>query len=455
VNRSRLRRSTAVTATVGAGIFALMAAQPALAAPTPAAAGDFTANGSATLARLDINAPATPLFPAGSGNLSLVRAENTVDSAHDQAVKAGASFIAGEALGHKAPDLPKNSVSQTAPADNAAPATSSLVDIPQNPLLWGSILPANAHARWNDSIACPTGPAEIATSQAKVADLKALTTAQAAELPIAVPGVADLPIGDDVTVVDLPDTLRSSTAQGFVAVDGQKGLGVASTASISVAKIILFKNTPAQTTIKVVSPPRLTATAAGSEGGSSVDYDAPILEIEAPGGQKHRIDAPGEEYEIGMKSLDSLPGGLESALQKAGAAAPAQLPALPALPAVAGESPYLAKLSLGKVTDVVEDANTAQGRLTMLRLDLLSPDGKTPLASLSLGDMRAQATAPDGGVVCNPSPSVLPTETTPGDGSGPVDTLPVTGSDVTLLVAGGGALLLLGRFAMVAAARRQ
>jgi hypothetical protein len=453
VNRSRLRRSTAVTATVGAGIFAVMAAQPALAAPTPAAAGDFTANGSATLARLDINTPATALFPAGSGNLSLVRAENTVDSQQDQAVKAGAAFVAGEVLGHKAPDLPKNSVSQVAPPDNAAPATSSLIDIPKNPLLWGKVLPASAHARWNDSIACPTGPAEIASSEAKVADLKALTT-EAAELPIAVPGVADLPIGDDITVVDLPDTLRSSTAQNFVAVDGQKGLGVASTASISVAKIVLFKNTPAETTVSVVSPPRLTATAAGAEGKSSVDYEAPLLKIKGPGGVEHELNAPGEEYEIGLKSLESLPGGLDSALQRAGASAPAALPALPALPALAGESPYLAKLSLGKVTDVVEDANTAQGRLTMLRLDVLSPDGVTPLASLSLGDMRAQATAPNGGVVCNPSPSVLPTETTPGDGEGP-DTLPVTGSDVTLLVAGGGALLLLGRFAMVATARRQ
>jgi hypothetical protein len=453
VNRSRLRRSTAVTATVGAGIFAVMAAQPAIAAPTPAAAGDFTANGSATLARLDVNTPATALFPAGSGNLSLVRAENTVDSTQDQAVKAGAAFIAGEAFGQKAPDLPKNSVSQVAPPDNVAPATSSLVEIPQNPLLWGSVLPANAHARWNDSIACPTGPVEIASSQAKVADLKALTS-QGATLPVAVPGVSDLPIGDDVTVVDLPDTLRSSTAQGLVKVDGQKGLGVASTASISVAKIVLFKNTPAQTTVSVVSPPRLTATAAGSEGASNVDYEAPVLKIEAPNGQTHQIDAPGEEYEIGMESLESLPGGLDSALQRAGSAAPAGLPSLPALPAIAGESPYLAKLSLGKVTDVVEEPGTAQGRLTMLRLDLLSPDGKTPLASLSLGDMRAQATAPAGGVVCNPSPSVLPTETTPGDGEGPAE-LPVTGSDVTLLVAGGGALLLLGRFAMVATARRQ
>jgi hypothetical protein len=452
VNRSRLRRSTAVTATVGAGIFAVMAAQPALAAPTPAAANDFSANGSATLARLDVNTPASALFPAGSGNLSLVRAENTVDSTQDQAVKAGAAFITGEAFGQKAPDMPKNSVSQTAPADNEAPATSSLVDIPQNPLLWGSILPANAHARWNDAIACPTGPAEIASSQAKVADLHALTT-EAAELPIAIPGAEALPIGGGVTVVDLPDTLRSSTAQGFVNVKGQQGLGVASTASISVAKIVLFKGTQAQTTVNVVSPPRLTATAAGTEGASSVDYDAPVLEIIDPTGKSHKIDAPGEEYEIGMKSLQQLPGGLDGALQKAGASAPSALPALPALPALAGESPYLAKLSLGKVTDLKEEANTAQGRLTMLRLDLLSPDGKTPLASLSLGDMRAQATAPDGGVTCNPSPSVLPTETTPG-GNTPPETLPVTGSDVTMLVAGGGLLLLLGRFAMVASARR-
>jgi hypothetical protein len=431
-----------------------MAAQPALAAPTPAAAGDFTANGSATLARLDVNTPATALFPAGSGNLSLVHAENSVDSTQDQAAKAGAAFITGEAFGQKAPDLPKNSVSQVAPPDNATAATSSLVDIPPNPLLWGHVLPATAHARWNDSIACPTGPGEITSSEAKVADLKALTTA-GAELPVPVPAIGALPIGNAVTVVDLPDTLRSSTAQGFVAVDGQQGLGVASTSSVSVAKIVLFEGTPAETTVKVVHAPRLTATAAGTEGKSKVDYEAPVLEIDAPNNQTHRIDAPGQSYEIGMSSLKSLPGGLDSALQKVGAAAPSGLPTLPALPAIVGESPYLAKLSLGKVTDVVEKSGEAQGHLTMLRLDLLSPDGQTPLATLSLGDMRARATAPEGGVVCNPSPSVLPTETTPGGGQGGGGTLPVTGTDVTLLVAGGGALLLLGRFAMVATARRQ
>ncbi|MCW2569875.1 MAG: hypothetical protein JWN54_3972 [Mycobacterium sp.] len=449
MNRSRLRRSAAVSATVGAGLFAVMAGSPAMAAPS---ADSFTANGSATLARLDINTPASSLFPAGSGNLSLVRAENTVDSAAEKAAQAGASFISLSGLGQSLPDLPKNSVSQFAPPDNAKAATSSLLDIPKNPLLWGSILPASAHARWNDSITCPTGPVEIANTELAVAKLHALTT-EAAELPVALPGVPALPVGDGVTVVDLPDELRSSTKQGLVAVDGQSGFGVSSTSGISVLDVTLFKGTPAATRVQVVSAPELTATAAGTEGKSTVDYKAPILRITDPTGNTHEINAPGEEYEIGMASLKSLPGGLEGALSKVGAAAPTgNLPTLPALPKILGESPYLAKISLGKLTNVVKEANKAQGQLTMLRLDLLSPDGVTPLASLSLGDMRAQATAPNGGVTCgNPVPSVEPSSSE----RPPTGTLPVTGSDVTLLVAGGGLLLLLGRFAMVATARRQ
>jgi hypothetical protein len=419
-----------------------------MAAPS---ADSFTANGSATLARLDINTPASSLFPAGSGNLSLVRAENTVDSAAEKAAQAGASFISLSGLGQSLPDLPKNSVSQFAPPDNAKAATSSLLDIPKNPLLWGSILPASAHARWNDSITCPTGPVEIANTELAVAKLHALTT-EAAELPIALPGVPALPVGDGVTVVDLPDELRSSTKQGLVAVDGQSGFGVSSTSGISVLDVTLFKGTPAATQVQVISPPELTATAAGTEGKSTVDYKAPILRITGPTGT-HEIKAPGQEYEIGMSSLKSLPGGLEGALSKVGAAAPTgNLPTLPALPKILGESPYLAKISLGKLTNVVKEANKAQGQLTMLRLDLLSPDGVTPLASLSLGDMRVQATAPNGGVTCgNPVPSVEPSSSE----RPPTGTLPVTGSDVTLLVAGGGLLLLLGRFAMVATARRQ
>jgi hypothetical protein len=427
-----------------------MAAQPAFAAP--ASANAFTANGSATLVRLDINAPATPLFPAGTGNLSLVRAENTVDSSAEKAAQAGTAFLSLSGLGQKLPDLPKNSVSQFAPPNNAKPATSSLLDIPRNPLLWGSILPTSAHARWDESITCPTGPAEITSSSAKVLDVKALTTQGAADLPVALPGLPQLPVGNGVTVVDLPDELRASTTQGLVKVGGQQGLGVSSEAGISVVDLTLFEGTPAQTRIQVVSAPKLTAVAAGTEGASSVTYEAPILQITDPQGSVHRIDAPGQEYEIGLASLKSLPGGLDKALTKVGASAPAGLPTLPALPVVAGESPYLAKISLGKLTDVVKTANTAQGRLTMLRLDLLAQDGVNPLATLSLGDMRAQATAPQGGVTCgSPQPSVLPTSTT----RPPSGTLPVTGTDVTLLIAGGGLLLLLGRFAMVATARRQ
>jgi hypothetical protein len=99
---------------------------------------------------------------------------------------------------------------------------------------------------------------------------------------------------------------------------------------------------------------------------------------------------------------------------------------------------------------VVTEAGKASGKLTLLKVELLSPNGNDPLATVSLGEVKAQATAPQGGVTCG-KPSVEPTSST----KPPTGTLPVTGTDVTLLVAGGGLLLLLGRFAMVATARRQ
>jgi hypothetical protein len=450
VNRSRLRRNAAVSATVGAGLFvAIAGGSPALAAPEPASSSSFTANGSATLARLDVAVPATALFPGGSGFLSLVNAQHAVNSDEDIASKARAQFIAGEALGQAAPDFPINSVSQSAPPDNPEPKTSELLSIPQNPLLWGKVLPASAHARWNDAIACPSGPVEIAAAEAKVAELHALTTEGAAALPIALPGQDVLPIPTGVTLVDLPRVLASATNAGLVDVEGQDGLGVASEATIDVVDLTLFKGTPAQTRIQVVSQPKLTATAAGTEGKSSVDYEAPVLKITDPQGNVHQIDAPGESFTIGASSLPALPGGLQGALTPIGSAVPAGLPlALPALPDLSNA--YLAKISLGVLDKVIEDANTAQGRLTMLRLELLASDGENPLASLALGELQAQATAPDGGVTCG-EPSVIPSESDGGNGG---EELPVTGSDVTLLVAGGGLLLLLGRFAMVATARR-
>jgi hypothetical protein len=452
VNRSRLRRNAAVTATVGAGLFVAMAAQPALAAPAPASSSAFTANAAATLARLDVAVPASPLFAGGSGYVSLVNASNSVDSQADTASKADATFLAAELLGQKPPALPANGVSQSAPPDNAAPKTSALFTFPANPLIQGQILPASAHARWNDAIACPSGPVDIAKSEATVASLEALTTKQAASLPVSIPGAAALPVGAGVTLVDVDKLLSSSTKSSLVKVEGQKGLGVSSTAAIDLADMTLFDGTQAKTRIQVVSQPKLTATAAGTEGKSSVDFEAPVLQITDPQGNVHRLDAPSKSVTIGMESLSQLPGGVQGALQQVGKAAPVgALPKLSALPGLNAEKAYLAKISIGQVDGVVKEANKAAGKLTMLKIELLSPNGNDPLSTVTLGEVKAETTAPAGGVVCGGEPSVLPTSTT----QPPAGQLPVTGSDVTLLIAGGGLLLLLGRFAMVATARRQ
>jgi hypothetical protein len=449
VNRSRLRRSAAVTATVGVGLFVAMAGQPALAAPAPAGSSAFTANAAATLARVDVAVPATPLFPGGSGFLTLVNANNAVDSQAAKASQADATFLNFNLLGITPPALPANSVSQFAPPDNPAPATSALLTIPANPLIHGQILPASAQARWNDAIACPTGPAEIANSEATVAKLKVLTTEGAAALPVDLPAPVALPIPAGVTLVDLSKLLSSSTTSGLVAVKGQHGLGVSSTAAIDVADLTLFKGLPTQTRVQVISQPKLTATAAGTAGKSTVDFEAPILKITDPSGKVFRIDAPTESVTIGLEALQSLPGGLEGVLKQLGSLLPpGALPALPALPALDPAKGYLAKISIGQLTDVVTEPGKASGKLTFLKLELIAPNGNDPLATVTLGEVKAQATAPAGGVTCKPEPSVQPTHT-----EKPI--LPVTGSDVTLLIAGGGLLLLLGRFAMVATARRQ
>jgi hypothetical protein len=428
-----------------------MAAQPALAAPAPAGSSAFTANAAATLARVDVAVPATPLFPGGSGFLTLVHANNAVDSQAAKASQAGASFLDFNLLGVTPPALPANTVSQFAPPDNAAAATSSLLDIPANPVLSGQILPANAHARWNDAIACPTGPTEIASSEATVAKLKVLTTENAAALPVSIPGTSALPVGAGVTLLDLQKLLSSSTTTGLTKVDGQSGLGVSATAAIDVADLTLFKGTPAKTRIQVISQPKLTATAAGTAGKSSVDFEAPILQITDPTGKVTRLDAPSKSVTIGLEALNQLPGGLDAALQQVGKVAPiSALPKLPALPGLNAQKAYLAKISIGDLTNVVTEAGKASGKLTLLKVELLSPNGNDPLATVSLGEVKAQATAPQGGVTCG-KPSVEPTSST----KPPTGTLPVTGTDVTLLVAGGGLLLLLGRFAMVATARRQ
>ncbi|GAA1658433.1 hypothetical protein GCM10009765_04820 [Fodinicola feengrottensis] len=409
--------------------------------------------------------PALPGLPATS--FAFDRSATTIRSDAVAKANAQAAFL----VGGPSDQIPKNSVSQLAPPDNAQPTLSDIITIPDNPVLSGQVGKLAAQARWGG---CPSTAGILAASQTNLLDVKVLSlTGSALPIPVGNPlngllpkGV--LPIGggvplvsgttgttgSGVTAADAPAVAYTDSRGGLVTVSGQKGLGVTSQATLGLADLQLFAGTPAQTTLRLTSPAKLTATAGGANGKSSVSYSAPALTVTGPDGKAQTIATPGKTVEIGLAGLAGLPGlqnvglpGLLQPLGNLGGVVPGSTSPLPDI-----SKAYLAKITIGDLSDQQDSPTVASGRLSMLRLDLLSLDGVTPLVSIALGDLSAHAEAPRGGVVCQPI--AAPTTAAPIANPGTGGTLPVTGTQVTVFLLAAGALVLLGRFAMVIAARR-
>ncbi|WP_279580069.1 hypothetical protein [Fodinicola feengrottensis] len=282
-------------------------------------------------------------------------------------------------------------------------------------MLSGQVGKLAAQARWGG---CPSTAGILAASQTNLLDVKVLSlTGSALPIPVGNPlngllpkGV--LPIGggvplvsgttgttgSGVTAADAPAVAYTDSRGGLVTVSGQKGLGVTSQATLGLADLQLFAGTPAQTTLRLTSPSpaKLTATAGGANGKSSVSYSAPALTVTGPDGKAQTIATPGKTVEIGLAGLAGLPGlqnvglpGLLQPLGNLGGVVPGSTSPLPDI-----SKAYLAKITIGDLSDQQDSPTVASGRLSMLRLDLLSLDGVTPLVSIALGDLSAHAEPP-------------------------------------------------------------
>lgn len=444
---------------------------PAAANPpngqTPLPSELFRSDTSAAMGSLAVAVPGNPsLNGLPSTSFAFDRSVTTIRSDAVAKVNAQSAFL----VGGPADQIPKNAVGQIAPPDNAKPSTSDIVTIPDNPLLSGQVGKLAAQARWNG---CPGSAAIIGAAQTNLLDIKVLSLS-GGSLPIPVgnplsqllPGDV-LPVGKGVpllsdaignknfTAADAPAVAYTDSRGGLVKVPGQKGLGVTSQATLGLADLVLFAGTPAQTSLRLTSPAKLTATASGANS-SSVTYSAPGLTVTGPDGKTQTVNTPGRTVEIGLAGLAGLPGlkdvGLPGLLQPAGKLRGDIVPSdkTGALPDIS--KAYLAKITIGEVSDQIESTKVASARLSMLRIDLLSLDGVTPLVSLSLGDLSAHAEAPKGGVVCRAAAVKPPAKPISNPSSG--GTLPVTGVQLTVILLAAGGLLLLGRFAMIIAARR-
>ncbi|WP_163508104.1 hypothetical protein [Fodinicola acaciae] len=470
MQHKRSRLAALVTAAAVGLLTVPVTAAPAAANPpsgqNPLPSELFRSDSTAAMGSLTVAVPGSPSFNGlPSTAFAFDRSATTIRSDAVYKVNAQSAFL----VGGPADQIPKNAVSQLAPPDNAKPATSDIVTIPDNPLLSGQVGKLAAQARW---AGCPGSAAIIGAAQTNLLNLKVLSLS-GGSLPVPVgnplsqllPG-AKLPLGNGVpvlsdavgnksfTAADAPAVAYTDSRGGLVKVAGQKGLGVTSQSTLGLADLVLFAGTPAQTSLRLTSPAKLTATASGADS-SSVTYSAPGLTVTGPDGKSQTVSAPGQTIEIGMAGLAGLPGlkgvGLPGLLQPAGKLRSDITPSDQTNPLPDISNAYLAKITIGELSDRVESTKVASARLSMLRLDLLSLDGVTPLVSLSLGDLYAHAEAPKGGVICHTA-AKPPAQPISNPSSG--GTLPVTGVQLTVILLAAGGLLLLGRFAMVIAARR-
>jgi len=260
---------------------------------------------------------------------------------------------------------------QTAPPDNAKPATDTLLSLPANPLLDATVASASAHARFIPGQCVPAGT-PISDSSSFVADASLLNGV--------IPGGS---AKSSLLSVDNAQgaTVSSHTTDQLVTVSGQSTDGLESSAETQLTGVTLLSGTPNALTINVVAPDEISASATGTPGGAKVTYQEPILDVVQGGKDLGSLDAANPSMSIGPLSG---PGGLNLGI---------------------------ISLSIGSPTNVTQssDGTHASGGISLLHVSVPAvalgspiplPAGVPTVLDLEVSPLTASATVPSGGVSC-------------------------------------------------------
>ncbi|NUO57378.1 MAG: hypothetical protein HOV78_11980 [Hamadaea sp.] len=435
------------------GLLAVFAAVPVLILDNSASAAScapraYAAESSADLVRLtalDLRPLGVPVGPVA--DLALASTRSTMDARKPVSARAAARYAEAGVAGIKlSPLFLSSAVSQQAPPSHAGPAVYNALSQDAGIAKVGTG-DLSAHATWAEKMACgqQTGPAGV--SSAAIADLSVLPSSSSA-------------------LVRVPRNLSSQAVTGLRTVGGR-------TASVAAAEIELtdLRLLNGAVAVKVLKPPKLTATATGSARTSSVEYSNPLLEISGSGVPTQRLSTPTKNVDItlpltGGDPLGSLLRGLN-------------LPVLNSLVGnvrteglqVPGPEAYATlRISLGALDNSITNASVdAEAASLRIQLILCGPNqAQVTVLDLAVGLLRTSATAPNVPVVSSPTPSASPSasasvspspSTSPagcgGPGCGGPGTLPQTGMGPVAYVVGTGVLLaLLGRLMVLLARRR-
>jgi hypothetical protein len=319
-------------------------------APAASAAelGEFSAEGQVGFVGLST----TPDVPGLGSLVDLVIGETSGTVSPSASPRAVAEARNLSAEGALLQNLPVPSVARSEATDanrdpGADDATAVPVAIPGVANL--GAFSATAQARWGGDDSCLPANGLFTSSVA--------TTASASVLPLDLPGVSA------ATLVELPGEVSVAQRSSLTSTSVPGKKAVRSVATTGTADLSLVGDA-AQ--VEVISAPTLVATAAGTDGGASVEYTAAVLEVTGPDGEEFILPTDG---------------------------APASI----ALP----DNPLLTlQLSIPEPTNVVEsaDGRTASGDAATLEVALKLAD--VTVAEAQLFPMHAEAEAPTGGVTC-------------------------------------------------------
>ncbi|OLF15854.1 hypothetical protein BU204_19890 [Actinophytocola xanthii] len=343
-------------------------------------------------------------------------------------------------------------LAQTAPPDNPQPKRNGLA-LPDNPLVRGSALQGQVHARWDEKLgpcvgtisdastevaslslvnAIPTLPdvadltgvldsprLDAPTDQAIIDGLKQLAGPLSTLGGVLSGDAAPRPDGSG-SLVSLPHTLSARSTVQLVDIPGSENKAVRTTSTLRVTALTLLAGTPFEIQVRVVSQPTLQVTSTGDATTSSIEYTAPVLEVWQGGRPLGGLDAahPTLDIPIGIP-LTGVPGAEK----------------LPIIGDVLGNGQKvsdaltggLRKLDLGVLRLGVAQLDEKSSPMTdpfkgfqlgatarMLDLQVLPtaalglPNLPSALVQVSLGEQIARAYAPAGGVVCRASAQPAP-----------------------------------------------
>ena len=375
----------------------------------------------------------------------------------------------GIAIGGDAPRLP-GCVSQNALPDNEEATTTGL-DTPENPLLNIGLLDGTAHARWDPEEGACVEP--IADSSESLASLSLLPeipsmgditelSGSSDELAGALDNTGPLETlggllpgktGDDDTggLLNMPNTMSTRSNVRLVDIPDSDNKAVQSTSTLQLADVHLLEGTPLGINIKVVSQPTLTVTSTGDPETSTVDYEAPVLDVYQNGEKQFSLDAdnPTESIDVG---LPSNPAKLAESMDLPTAADLKDVPVVGGLAETVDDGVRaLDNDDQGMVLDLLAiklsiadldvdktskeepfDGYQLGASAHMMNVDILPTDRladilppdlgdelPASLAQVAFGEQVARAYAPDEGVVCGTSGGGPPGEDSGGGGESP------------------------------------